>query len=86
MLIWLGKQMLEQADAPTVAIQNNIETRALKEQQTREEDEKFKMACEGLLPPSSERDAAFIEMHNRVKAEMPPPTREQSLNWKDDGV
>ena len=41
MLIWLGKQMLGQSDSPAVLIQNNIEARAVIEQQTRAEEVRF---------------------------------------------
>lgn len=85
MLIWLGKQMLGQADAPTVAIQNNIETRNLIEQQTKESDEEFIKMCDGSLPPRSERDAAFIKMYNEVRSEMPAPSGDMlGVDLNDD--
>ena len=42
MLIWLGKQMLGQAETPTVTIQNNITSGTTQvKSRTAEEDQKF---------------------------------------------
>ena len=59
--------MLEQSYSPTVEVQNNIEARSVREQETRNSDEQFINRRDGCLPPRSEKDTAFVENLNRVR-------------------